>query len=298
MDVNRIIRKVGMFLKRIIGEDVECETTLFENPMPVLGDAHQFEQVLMNLATNARDAMPTGGLFSVNTEPTRFDENFISAHGYGKPGNYALITISDTGIGMDEATREHLFEPFFTTKEVGTGTGLGLAVVYGIIKQHEGYVDVYSETGRGTTFKIYLPLIEAGVHEEIKATEEHPTGGIETILLAEDDKSVRNLMRNVLEHFGYKVITAHDGQDAVDKYKENKDTIRLLLFDIIMPKKTGKEAYNEIKTIRPDIKIIFQSGYAPDAVRQKALLDENAAVVCKPISPTELLKLVRMTLDR
>ncbi len=252
----------------------------------------------MNLATNARDAMQTGGIFTITTDQVKLDEKFISIHGFGKPGDYVLTTVSDTGKGMDKVTREHIFEPFFTTKEVGKGTGLGLAVVYGIIKQHEGFINVYSEPGRGTTFKIYLQLIAAGVEEEKKPGEDRPRGGTETILLAEDDETVRTMTRAILENFGYTVITAIDGPEAVDAYKENKGKIHLLLFDIIMPKKTGKEAYDEIKAIQPDIKILFQSGYAPDIIRQKALLEDKMPVVYKPISPAELLKQVRNVLDR
>jgi len=298
IDVNDIIRKVEKFLKRVIGEDVECRTTLKSDVLPILGDAHQLEQVMMNFATNARDAMPKGGIFSITTDQAKFDEAFISIHGYGKPGNYVLTTLSDTGKGMDKTTQEHIFEPFFTTKEVGRGTGLGLAVVYGIIKQHEGFINVYSEPGRGTTFKLYLPLIEAHVDEITAPSVERPTGGTETILLAEDDEMVRNLTRAVLQEFGYRVITAIDGQDAVKKYQQGRDTISLLLLDLIMPKMTGKEAYDEIKAIKPDIKVMFLSGYARDMISQKALLDDNAVVTQKPISPTLLLKKVREELDR
>jgi two-component system cell cycle sensor histidine kinase/response regulator CckA len=298
VDLNEIIRTVDKFLKRVIGEDVECRTSLVEETLPIFGDAHQLEQVLMNLATNARDAMSTGGIFTITTERVRLDEAFITNHGYGKPGLYGLIIISDTGNGMDAATREHIFEPFYTTKAVGKGTGLGLAIVYGIIKQHEGFINVYSEPGHGTSFKIYLPLISASVKEMIKPVEEHPRGGTETILLAEDDAAVRTLTTAILEDFGYTVITAVDGQDALNKYKENKDSIKLLLFDIIMPQKTGKEAYDEIRAIRPDIKVLFQSGYAPDLVRQKVLLEDKMPVVFKPVTPMMLLKQVRSVLDQ
>ena len=298
VDLNEIIRTVDKFLKRVIGEDVECRTSLFVETLPISGDAHQLEQVLMNLATNARDAMSTGGIFIIATEQVRLDEAFITIHGYGKPGIYGLITVSDTGKGMDAVTRKHIFEPFFTTKEVGKGTGLGLAIAYGIIKQHEGFINVYSEPGRGTSFKIYLPLISAGVEEENKLVEEHPRGGTETILLAEDDETIRTMTKAILEDFGYTVIAAVDGQDVVNKYKENKDRIKLLLFDIIMPKKTGKEAYDEIRAIQPDIKIVFQSGYAPDLVRQKLLLEDTMPVVFKPVTPMMLLKQVRSVLDQ
>jgi PAS domain S-box-containing protein len=299
MDLNESIRMVDKFLKRVIGEDVECRTSLFEEALPIFGDAHQVEQLLMNLATNARDAMSTGGIFTIATEQVRLDEAFITIHGYGKPGIYGLITISDTGKGMDAVTREHIFEPFFTTKEVGKGTGLGLAIVYGIIKQHEGFINVYSEPGQGTSFNIYLPLIAAGVKgEKKKLVEERPSGGTETILLAEDDETVRTMARVILEEVGYTVIAAVDGQDAVNKYKEHKDRVKLLLFDLIMPKKTGKEAYDEIRAIQPDIKILFQSGYAPDLVRQKLLLEGKMPVVFKPVTPMMLVKRVRSVLDQ
>jgi PAS domain S-box-containing protein len=298
VDLNEIIRTVDKFLKRVIGEDVECRTSLFEAALPIYGDAHQLEQVLMNLATNARDAMSTGGIFTIATEQVRLDKSFITIHGYGRLGIYGLITISDTGKGMDAVTQEHIFEPFYTTKEVGKGTGLGLAIAYGIIKQHDGFINVYSEPGQGTSFKIYLPLISAGVEEEKKLAEERPRGGTETILLAEDDETVRIMTKAILEEVGYTVIAAVDGQDVVNKYKENKDRITLLLFDILMPKKSGKEAYDEIRAIQPDVKILFQSGYAPDLVRQKLLLEDTMPVVFKPVTPMMLLKQVRSVLDQ
>jgi PAS domain S-box-containing protein len=298
VDLNEIIRTVDKFLKRVIGEDVECRASLFEEALPILGDAHQLEQVLMNLATNARDAMSAGGIFTIATERVRLDKTFITLHGYGKLGIYGLITISDTGKGMDAGTQEHIFEPFYTTKEVGKGTGLGLAMAYGIVKQHEGFINVLSVPGQGTSFKIFLPLISANVEEENKPAEESPRGGTETILLAEDDETVRTMTMAILEGFGYTVIDAVDGQDVINKYKENKDRINLLLFDIIMPRKSGKEAYEEIRAIQPDVKILFQSGYAPDLVRQKALLEGKTPVVFKPVTPMTLLKQVRNVLDQ
>ena len=171
------------------------------------------------------------------------DDQFIKAHGYGKPGGYALLSITDTGIGMDKETSERIFEPFFTTKELGRGTGLGLAIVYGIIKQHKGYINVYSEPGEGTTFKIYLPLIKPGIEEIRPEVTTSPERGTETILLAEDDEEVRLFTKEVLEDFGYRVIAAVDGKDAIEKFMVNKDKIHLLLFDVIMPKENGKEAY-------------------------------------------------------
>jgi CheY-like chemotaxis protein len=299
VDMNEIIKKVERFLLRIIGEDIEFKTLFDEGTVNILADSGQIEQVLMNFATNARDAMPNGGTFTIAVGKTKIDEEFIRVHGFGQPGIFAMITASDTGNGMDDETRRKIFEPFFTTKELGKGTGLGLAVVYGIIKQHNGYINVYSEPRKGTTFRIYLPVIAAGVTEEKQTTEsELLRSGTETILLAEDDESVRLLERTLLDEFGYKVIVAIDGEDAVKKFTENKEKIQLLLFDLIMPKKSGKEAYDEIKKIRPDIKTIFLSGYSPDVIREKVMLEKEARLVFKPISPVVLLRTVRETLDQ
>ncbi len=297
-DLNKIIEKMEKFLKRVIGEDIECKTILHGQPIHIQADVHQLEQVLMNLATNARDAMPQGGTFTVTTAQVDIHEDFISAHGYGRPGTYAVITISDTGKGMDHETSQRIFDPFFTTKDAGKGTGLGLAVVYGIIKQHDGYINVYSEPGTGTTFRIYLPVIAAGEYEHEKAPDaEQPSGGTETILLAEDDDTLRYLAKIVLEQVGYQVIAAVDGADAVKQYIENKDRVQILLLDLVMPKMSGKEAYDEIRKITPDIKTVFVSGYAPDMIRQKMLLDIGMSIMFKPVAPMELLKKVRNVLD-
>ncbi|MBI4791857.1 MAG: response regulator [Deltaproteobacteria bacterium] len=297
-DINEIIRRVEKFLKRVIGEDIECATILDSQPLPVLADAHQLEQVLMNLATNARDAMPGGGVFSITSEQTELDADFVAIHSYGQPGPHVLLTVSDTGHGMDEQTRHRIFEPFFTTKEVGKGTGLGLAVVYGIIRQHDGFINVYSEPGRGTTFRIYLPLMAAAAATEEKKTEaEQPATGRETVLVAEDDATLRKLFRSILQRAGYTVIEAVDGEDAILKFMENKERINLLLFDIIMPKMSGKEAYDAIRQIAPGAKIIFASGYAPGIIRQKAVGEEELPIIFKPMSPRDLLKKMRMVLD-
>ncbi len=298
VDLNEVVGKVEKFLIRVIGEDITCKKSIAGHPLTVFADSYQLEQVLMNLATNARDAMPGGGAFTVTTEQINLNEDFIAAHGYGKPGVYAMITVSDTGKGMDEGTRKRIFEPFFTTKEVGKGTGLGLAVVYGIIKQHEGFINVYSEPGKGTTFRIYLSLIAPEAREEaIPHQEETPLQGTETVLLAEDDEALRKLSRTVLTKYGYTVIEAADGKDAVRRFRENKDSIQLLIFDLIMPKMNGKEAYDEIRKIKPDMKVIFSSGHAPDIIRQKASLGTGAYLIYKPLSPVELLRLVRGVLD-
>ncbi len=298
IDLNEGIQKLSKFLVRVIGEDIAFKTTLSGGAIPVLADSYQIDQVLMNLATNARDAMPKGGAFTIITEKVLLDEKFATTHGFGTPGHYALISVSDTGQGMDEETSGKIFEPFFTTKEVGKGTGLGLSVVYGIVKQHDGVVTVYSEPGRGTTFRIYLPIHEVSASaKQAEIVEETPKGGTETILLAEDDKIVREMTTMMLEDFGYTVITAVDGMDAVQKFTENKDRIQLLLSDLIMPGMSGKDAYDEIAKLKPGIKVIFASGYDPDLVRQKALLEQQVPVVYKPVPLNALLKTIRSVLD-
>lgn len=296
--INRIIKNVEKLLLMVIGEDIELRTTLTDEDAVIMADSGQIEQVLINLATNARDAMPDGGCLTVSGELVELDEGFLKTHNIGKPGRYTLISATDTGAGMDKKIMEKIFEPFFTTKEVGRGTGLGLSIVYGIIEQHNGYINVYSELGKGTTFKIYLPIIKSDVKETESAVSTALTGGTETVLVAEDNEEVRNLIKNILQKSGYKVIEAVDGEDAINKLAEDKDKIQLLIFDVIMPKKSGKEAYEEIKKIRPDIKALFTSGYAADIIERKGFLDEGFNFIPKPISPRELLKKVREILDK
>ncbi|MEW6417205.1 MAG: response regulator [Nitrospirota bacterium] len=311
VSLNEIIKKVEKLLLRVIGEDVELKVILNPPTPPfdkggqggiedvvVMADQGQIEQVLVNLATNARDAMPDGGCLTISTELVELDEEFLSAFKYKKPGRYALISVTDTGTGMDKKIVKKIFEPFFTTKEVGRGTGLGLSMVYGIIKQHNGYINVNSESGKGTTFKIYLPVIKSYVEEIKPSTVTIPTGGTETILLVEDDLEVRKLTKDILQKFGYKVLEAVDGEDAIKKFIEDKDKIQLLILDVVMPKKSGKEAYDEIKKIRHDIKALFVSGYAVDIVRRKGFLDEEFDFISKPLSPKELLRKVREVLDK
>ncbi len=298
VDLNGIIKKVENLLARVIGEDIELRTNLVAEDVTVTADPLQMEQVFMNLATNARDAMPEGGRLEIETEIIEVEEAFVRTHGYGKTGMYALVSVSDTGTGIDERTREKIFEPFFTTKEVGKGTGLGLSMVYGIVKQHNGYINVYSEQGKGTTFKIYLPLIKAKVQQAAPELIYPLSTGTETVLLAEDEAEVRAFTKKLLEEFGYKVIEAPDGEAAVNEFKIHKDTIQLLILDVIMPRKNGKEAYEEIKQIRPDIKAIFTSGYTADFVHQKGILAEDTELILKPIAPLVLLRKIREILHR
>lgn len=297
VNINEIVEGFKKMLTRIMGEDVELRIVTTDQDLTTKADIGQIDQVLMNLAANARDAMQKGGSFTIETKRTRIDRSFIKAHGYGEPGVYALITVSDTGTGMDEKTRERIFEPYFTTKEMGRGTGLGLAIIYGIVTQHNGYIHCYSEPGKGTTFRVYIPLIKTEA-EKIEMEEAlAPKGGTETILIAEDDVGIRKFAITLLEEFGYTVIEAVDGQDAVNKFKADKNKIQLLLFDLIMPKKNGKDAYDEIKTIRKDISVIFMSGYARDII-QRFGIEEGVEFISKPVLPTELLRKVREELDK
>ncbi len=298
MSINDVIRRVEKLLARVIGEDIEFKTKLADPDMLVLADSIQIEQVLMNLATNARDAMPDGGMLLISTEPMELGEDFIRTHSFGKPGRYVHISVTDTGIGMDETVQHRIFEPFFTTKEVGKGTGLGLAMVYGIIKQHNGFINVYSEPGKGTTFKIYLPLFGSTLEDALPAELDNIPRGTETVLLAEDDETVRNLTCSVLQDFGYSVIEAVDGEDAVLKFNEYQDRIDMLVFDIIMPRMNGKEAYLAINAIRPGIKVLFASGYTADIVHKKGILETGMEFVLKPITPSDFLKKVRAVLDK
>lgn len=309
VSLNEIIRKTEGLLMKVIGEDIELRTVITGEDLTVMADRGQIEQVLVNLATNAKDAMPDGGVLTIEIGKVRdIDKRTLSEErivsnlknqGTEIEEGFAGIFITDTGTGIDKDTRERIFEPFFTTKDIGKGTGLGLAVVYGIIKQHDGYIYVYSEPGKGTTFKIYLPIIKSKVEEEAEPSAiSLPVGGSEMILIAEDDKALRTLIKTVLNEFGYKVIDAVDGEDAIEKFIQNKDEIDLAILDVIMPKKNGKEVYEEIKKIRPDIKTIFASGYTADIIQRKGIIEEGVDFILKPVSPKDLLKKVREVLDR
>jgi PAS domain S-box-containing protein len=297
INVNETIRVIENLLLRLIGEDIELTTRLTEKELIVMADENQIEQVLMNLATNARDVMPDGGSLIISTDSVLFDKKFIAAHGYGKSGTYALISVTDTGAGMNKSTREKVFEPFFTTKEVGKGTGLGLAVVYGIIKQHEGYVNVYSEPGKGSSFKIYLPLIKSKARKVKKEPPPLIERGVETILLAEDDAQVRDFTKQTLVNAGYTVLEACDGMEAVRVFQENENAVDMLLLDCVMPKKNGKDVYEEIRKIRPGIRVLFASGYTADIIHKKGIMDKGFAFIGKPILPPVLLKKVWETLN-
>ena len=298
VNLNKVVGHVEKFLQRIIGEGIELKTLLHAEDLIVLADSGQVEQILMNLATNAKDAMPEGGSISIATTTIELDSRFVAAHGYGKPGQYGLISFEDTGCGMDRGTLERIFEPFFTTKEVGKGTGLGLSIVYGIVKQHDGFINVYSEPGKGTTFRVYFPATRAADAGKSLKEAAPVKGGTETILLGEDDAAVRQLTRVVLEESGYSVIEAIDGEDVIARYKNNQAAVKLLILDIVMPRRSGKSVADEIKASNPEIRILFVSGYTANIIHQNGVLEKGLNFISKPFSPDALLSKVREVLDR
>lgn len=298
ININEAIEKIDKLLRRLIREDIEYRTVLNDKALTVMADVGQFEQVLMNLATNARDAMPKGGVLTISTDLVELDSEFIHQNGFGKIGTYACISVVDTGTGMEENAKDKIFEPFYTTKDVGKGTGLGLAIAYGAIKQQNGYITVDSVLGKGSVFRIYLPLIP-GCADEKKKTDFHTIEkGSGTVLIAEDDHHVRELDRALLEEYGYTVLEAIDGKDALDKFEIHKERIDLLILDVIMPKMNGKEVYNEIKRRQPDMKVLFTSGYTADIINRKGIMEEELNFVAKPLPPGEFLQKVREILDK
>jgi PAS domain S-box-containing protein len=297
VNLNDIVRRVEKILERLIGEDIELATSLCATEPIILADGLQLEQVLVNLATNARDAMPEGGKLTIATDMLRLDERFIKNHDLAKTGTYAKLSVSDSGVGMDEETQKRIFDPFYTTKEVGKGTGLGLSIVYGIIKKHNGAIGCYSEPGMGSVFNIFLPVTTGEIPEVVPVAPAVIRGGEETILLAEDDEAVRKLTRDLLEEYDYTVIEAVDGEDALERFREHRDSVQLLLLDLIMPKKNGKEVYDVIKKQKPGIKVIYSSGYQGDIIQKRGKLANNLNFLEKPVIPEDLLALVRKVLD-
>ncbi|MBP7653660.1 PAS domain S-box protein [Candidatus Dependentiae bacterium] len=298
VNLNEIILNFTKMITRIIGEDIKLKTIFNVDPLNVFADTGQIEQVLINMSTNARDAMQNAGILIIETELKEIDKNFNHSLDDYQPGKYAVISISDTGKGIDKELQKKIFDPFFTTKEVGKGTGLGLSIVYGVIKQHKGYINVYSEPDKGTTFRIYLPITNQKKSEiEENKINDYPQMGTETILLAEDDPFVSQFIETILKKFGYKIILAQNGDDAINKFRENTDKIQFIIMDMVMPEKSGKDAYSEICNLKPDIKILFISGYSNDLLANKGLFENNYEILVKPFQPLELIKKIRKILD-
>jgi two-component system, cell cycle sensor histidine kinase and response regulator CckA len=302
LGLNAIVAHMQKMLRRLLGEDIELAVTLAPETGSVNADPGQLEQVLLNLAVNARDAMPSGGRLNIETTRVTPSSELAERRHRLPPGDYACLAVTDTGSGMDEATQAHLFEPFFTTKEVGRGTGLGLATVYGIVKQSGGYIWVYSEVGHGTTVKVYLPRVTLGeeVAPSLPPSAAEPSelrGGPETVLLVEDATPVRSLARRSLEACGYTVLDAADGAAALDLAARHHGGIDVLVTDVVMPGMSGRELAERLAPERPQMKVLYTSGYTDDAMVRQGVLTAGVAFLQKPFVPETLARKVREVLD-
>jgi CheY-like chemotaxis protein len=286
-------------LKRLIGEDIDLVTVLDAQLGCVKVDPGQIEQVVLNLAINARDAMPGGGRLTIETCNVELDDAYARRHTDVLPGPYVLIAVSDTGCGMDEDTKSRIFEPFFTTKDVGKGTGLGLSTIYGIVRQSGGHIWVYSEVGRGTTFKIYFPRVE-GPPEEFETLGQRAAlaRGTETVLLVEDEAEVRKLVREILEMNGYKVLEVDRGSKAIEIGERCEEPIHLMITDVVMPGMSGRELAQRLAPVRPQMRVLYMSGYTENAIVHHGVLDEETAFIQKPFTPAALALKVRQVLDK
>ena len=298
LSVNDLVTNMDRMLRRVVGEDVVVSTVLEPNAWNVRVDPGSLEQVVANLAVNARDAMPLGGKLIIETQNARLDETYGMEHGVKvRPGDYVLLAVSDTGSGMDAQTQAQVFEPFFTTKEAGKGTGLGLSTCYGIVKQASGYLWVYSELGRGTTFKIYLPRV-AEEEEPARAVRDRLVGGgCEKILVAEDDEQIRRIIVRVLGALGYDVATATNGREALSVAEEAGEAIDLVLTDVVMPEMSGQQLVEALKERRPDLKVIFMSGYTPNSIVHRGEIEAGVPMIQKPFTPELLAIRIREVLD-
>jgi PAS domain S-box-containing protein len=299
VDLGQIIRHFEAILRRTIREDIHINIQVSSSLCPIRADAGQIEQILINLSVNAQDAMPAGGILKIEAREVEVGESVFQFHPEMKPGRYHLLMVSDTGIGMDEKTLAHVFEPFFTTKEQGKGTGLGLSTVYGIVKQHNGFIYVYSEKNRGCAFEIYLPhdFEEMEKAEAVRIVPTEMKRGVETILVVEDDEMVRSFTSKILQALGYQVVLTGTVQEAIERVKDPGQTIDLLLSDVIMPTKNGMDLYEELRTLRPDLKAMFMSGYPRDVIGRHGILSEHVYFIQKPFSQQALAAKLREALD-
>ncbi|HLL81283.1 MAG TPA: PAS domain S-box protein, partial [Longimicrobium sp.] len=297
LDLNETVARADRLLRRLLGEDIEFRTTVDPALGAVRADPGQLEQVLMNLALNARDAMPGGGKLTLETRNVWLDDEYARRHPSVTPGAYVMVAVSDSGHGMDAETQARVFDPFFTTKEPGRGTGLGLATVYGIVRQSGGHVWVYSEVGRGTSFKVYLPRVDGVPAAQGPGRGAGLRGGTETILLVEDEESVRRLGHRVLERAGYTVLAAAAGGEALRVAEAHAGAIHLLVTDVVMPGMSGREVAERMALLRPRAGVLFTSGYTDDAIVHHGVLDDGMAFLQKPFDPSTLLDAVRRVLD-
>jgi two-component system, cell cycle sensor histidine kinase and response regulator CckA len=301
IQLNTVVTDVLSLLEKVIGTDVEIRTSLAAELSAVRADPSQIEQVLMNLCLNARDAMPSGGCLTIETRNTNLDEAACRGTPGLSPGRHAELIVSDNGIGMDAKTREHIFEPFFTTKEPGKGTGLGLATVFGIIRQHGGFVSVDSEPNHGSTFRIYLPVVKSAAVDlaqpNLKPEENVLRGGNETLLVADDHEGIREMVRSALEGRGYRVLLAVNGEEAILTFENHSREISLVVLDMVMPRIGGLEAAKRMKQIRPELPVIFTTGYSSENEALSKVIASGGTVVEKPFDPGKLARRVRELLD-
>ncbi|HWY57710.1 MAG TPA: PAS domain S-box protein [Terriglobales bacterium] len=298
LDLNERLKDISKLLRPLMGDDVEILVVPKSSSAVIEVDPGQLDQIVINLAVNARDAMPRGGKFILETGAVRFDEAFADEHQSMPAGKYVQLAVSDTGIGMDEATISHIFEPFFTTKEVGKGTGLGLATVYGIVKQSAGHILVYSEPGHGTTFKIYLPSADhkVGIGSKPEPETVSPKRQGITILLVEDDEIMRSLTKQLLQEHGYRVVEANDGKSALELVQSHTGPIDLLLTDVVMRRVSGPELVERLNVSHPSLKVVFMSGYTGELIAQREVLKRGITLLEKPFTRTELLNTIHATL--
>ena len=296
VDVNAIVADMERLLRPLIGENVQFVTNLSPEAAHTRADAGQLEQVLMNLVVNAKDAMSIGGTLTIRTATIVVDESHSPSPTFVRPGNYVVLSVSDTGMGMDKETQSRIFEPFFTTKEKGKGTGLGLSTVYGIVKQSGGYVMVQSEVNRGTTFQIYLPRVEGVAEKHSAPTPPTALGGSETVLLVEDEESVRQLVRETLAGKGYRVMEAANGESGAAAAAQHTGKIDLVITDVIMPGMGGRELVKQLAQTRPETKVLYLSGYTEDAIVSEGTIESGAAFLQKPFTLQNLARKVREVL--
>jgi signal transduction histidine kinase/ActR/RegA family two-component response regulator len=298
LDLNHVVFEMNKMLQPLIGEDIDLLTKLKPDLGMIKADPGQLEQVLMNLTVNARDAMPKGGKLIIETANVYLDEDYAGRHLSITPGWYVMLAVSDTGTGMDAQTQERMFDPFFTTKEIGKGTGLGLSTVYGIVKQSGGNIWVYSEVGRGTTFKVYLPCVNRCAEEPESSIDRNKlSGGNETVLLVEDEEMVREMAKETLEESGYQVLEAKHGHEALLIAEQYRGHIHLMLSDVVMPQMSGRELAEQFALLRKGMKVLYMSGYTDDAIVHHGVLDEGTAFIEKPFTPNALARKVRETLN-
>jgi signal transduction histidine kinase len=298
IDLNIHVLQSTSLLRRVIRENITISVEIARDLHVTLADPSQIDQVLMNLCLNARDAMPRGGRLVLQTKNIEITEEYCRLVAYAQPGSYILLSVSDTGVGMDAETIEQIFEPFFTTKEPGKGTGLGLATVYGIVKQHGGFLNVESEPGKGTIFQIYLPASGGMAEPQETRSDEKPRKGSETILLAEDHDGLRQSAQEMLEALGYRVLLASNGFDAIQLFKTNLDRVDLVVLDVVMPGLSGPDTYSQMASIRPELGVVFTTGYTSEAASLTSMIDKGAAFLQKPYGQRSIGLKIRDVLDR